>query len=117
MDIAELVLPDFDLKHFLGIAIQISPDSKGRLSVSENDIKETDDSVRFSFLLPFFFHIIFHNFLGEVLKVKPKIVLHSPGNNISFDEILQPILFYLLVNEAYMSHVQATNMDEFSELS
>lgn len=117
MDIAELVLPNFDLKRFLSIAIQIPPNSKGSLSVPENDVQEADNPVCFPFLLSLFFHIILHYFLGEVLKVEPKVVLHSPGNNVSFDDVLQPILFYLLVNEADMSHIQATNMDEFSELS
>lgn len=88
MNIRKFVLPDFDLKHFLGIAVQISPYSEGSFSVSENDVEETDNSVGFTLLLPFLFHIILFNFLREALKVESKVVLHCPGNNVCSDDIL-----------------------------
>lgn len=116
MDVRKLAFPDFHLKHLLRITVQISPYSEGSLSVSKNDVEEADDSIRLPFLLSFFFHIVLNHFLGEVLKVESKVVLHRPGNNVSFDYILEPVLLYLLVNKSNMPHVQATKMDEFSEL-
>lgn len=114
MDIVKLILPNVDLEHFLSATVQISPYSECWFSISKDNVEEADNSVRFSFLLPFLFHVILNNFLGEVLKIKPKVILQSPGNYVSFDDVFQPILFYLLVNEANMPHVQSTNMDEFS---
>jgi hypothetical protein len=90
VDISELIIPNLGVILIDGRCVDISPQSEGRLSVSEDHVKEGDDSIPFSVLLTLLIVVLIVVLENAVLNVHPKDILQASGSNFSLEDPFKP---------------------------
>ena len=114
--IVELMVPNIHPIFMLRISVEILPQSIRRIRISKNQIQEPHHSFSLS-ILRFFF---VRRFVGighdAILNIKPKKYLQAPWNNLSLNDLLQPLLVHILINLPDMPYIHPMRMNDLGEL-
>lgn len=116
VDVGELVVPDLDVVLLYRRAVQVPPQSEGRLGVTEHDVEEGDYLMPLSLLLALFAVGLVVGLQDAALHVQPEVVLQAAGRDLCLEDALQPGELDLLVDDSQVADVDTVEVQQLGQL-
>lgn len=115
VQITEIVVPNNRVEVLLTVGVNTAPHSEGSFSVAEQNVQETDNSLLFFLLLPFFLGNAVSLMGDAVLDIIAEEVLQATRCDFCLNDLLKPRLLDMTEDEAKMTDVETVLVDQFGK--